>query len=863
MKRIICLLLALVMLVGIVPFQVFAEGEPAKPETEVKVEKQKEIVEENQKTAEGKVAKKPEVVEEKTEENKILQNDAKETEELELGNVIPVNQVGSKNSNVSYPLTIKMYNLADKKIEEKTFNSPDELLGQWYKNAGRSDWSYKTFRRIFYGWSTDEKFKEPVNSNIITPNDKIYRDIEPISAVEGLNSDTVLYPVITPWYHENNPKLADELKKFAQMFENISGKFYINNKYRIEANDVIPETYVKKDDYGSKKMLITSYYDPDKEWYGVQAISEFTFSDLRIPFLLTENPLGIVKSAKEVTDFSGKNPQNYTYEDLVVELDEEMEVAKEQKNWTFESSTFIVSAVLDENYQVLNSNITLPSKDNLTTTFSFDNPKGLKKFIIRTTTRNDNSDLSYGSKNSYPTDNILTVKGSELMKPMLLKTGDTTNVKITKEYADTLAKNKELESISKGLINGNVAISETYWMVLYLYLADKGHQTTIRPNTPISEIEAENTINFDFAIPIARFDKNTKEFGDTEEQNLGYSKFVVNKAMDSDGFDKDTQPNKDITKAGEAFIDEKDYKVDETKLDIGGKEYTFKGWNTQADGKGKFAKADTVIEYTDLNQRTNDNVEEDVTLYAIWEAQEKPQPQPEPQAKPEKRSGRLKFNFSTEEIEKHIAYIFGYEDNTVRANGNLTRAEAAAMVTRLAKLDLSNTSKADYKDLEDNAWYLPYINAALKAGMLDAEDNNLRPNENISRGEFAKMLAAVDKDNDYVSNFSDVKGHKYEKEINKIDGNKRIEGYEDGSFRPDAFLTRAEAVTFLNRMYNRVADDLAIESFKNSIAYFKDLNKDDWFYYEIVEASNTHELTRRGSQDKYRREFEKWTNLIK
>lgn len=258
------------------------------------------------------------------------------------------------------------------------------------------------------------------------------------------------------------------------------------------------------------------------------------------------------------------------------------------------------------------------------------------------------------------------------------------------------------------------------------------------------------------------------------------------------------------------------------------------------------------------------DIKEPVKLSYVHKKEEhKPEPKPEPKdesqiiffAKPKAEEKKIdKFN--------HIAYIEGYEDNTVRANGKLTRAEAAAMVTRLAELDLSNKSKADYKDLEDNAWYLPYINAALKAGMLDAENGNLRPNDNITRAEFAKMLAAIDKNNNYVSEFKDIAGHKYEKEINKITGNKRVEGYEDGTFRPDGYLTRAEAASFLNRMFDRVADDVAIKGFENIIMHFNDLNVGDWYYYEIIEASNTHELFRRGGTDKFDRAFEEWTNVF-
>lgn len=214
-------------------------------------------------------------------------------------------------------------------------------------------------------------------------------------------------------------------------------------------------------------------------------------------------------------------------------------------------------------------------------------------------------------------------------------------------------------------------------------------------------------------------------------------------------------------------------------------------------------------------------------------------------------------------LETHKAYIAGYEDNTLRAEGNLTRAEAAAMVTRLAGLDLSDTSMPAFKDMQKNAWYFRYINAAVKAKMLDADNGMMRPNDKITRAEFAKMLAAIDKENSSVSKFDDIKGHRYEKEINKIYGNNRIEGYEDGSFRPDAYLTRAESAAFLNRMFNRIADKEAYAGLEDKLAKFKDFDASKWYYDEMVEATNSHELTRRGkASDKFGRVYEKWTRIL-
>lgn len=248
---------------------------------------------------------------------------------------------------------------------------------------------------------------------------------------------------------------------------------------------------------------------------------------------------------------------------------------------------------------------------------------------------------------------------------------------------------------------------------------------------------------------------------------------------------------------------------------------------------------------------------------------EEPQPNPNPQPDPQGPFYKGSILILPEEKEKetdreeHIAYIFGYPDKSVKPEGTLTRAEAAAMVVRLGNLDLSDTTKADYPDLKDGAWYLPHINAALKAGMLDTDDAGmLRPDAPVTRGEFVKMIAAIDKASDGKAPFTDIAGHKYEKEINQVYGNGRALGYEDGSFKPDASLTRAEAAAFLNRVFNRVADDAAVMGLEDRLEKFTDLQKGTWYYYELVEATNSHELIRRGGQDELNRAYEKWIALL-
>ncbi|CDZ74353.1 Hypothetical protein ING2D1G_0158 [Peptoniphilus sp. ING2-D1G] len=345
-----------------------------------------------------------------------------------------------------------------------------------------------------------------------------------------------------------------------------------------------------------------------------------------------------------------------------------------------------------------------------------------------------------------------------------------------------------------------------------------------------------------------QFMRNTDTLGDTQEQ-------LIKSAKASE------------QRESKWYVQESEFPQNLTYTDAKGQKYILKGWNTKKDGTGEEFTSDYAVT-------------QDIKVYAQWEKvsdenpnpQPKPDPNPNPKPKPEPkhdldnypRVRPLIIDYPKEKpiIEKHIAYIKGYEDKTVRADGNLTRAEAAAMVTRLAKLDLRNEEKPDYIDVEEGAWYNKYLNAALKANMLDSENQRLRPDEKITRAEFAKMLAAIDKDNNFISDFEDIKGHKYEREINKISGNKRIQGYEDGSFRPDGLLTRAEAATMLNRMFNRVADEVAIRGYEKDLVYFSDLKESDWCYYEIAEAANTHKLIRREGRDIFDRVYEDWTELL-
>ena len=212
-----------------------------------------------------------------------------------------------------------------------------------------------------------------------------------------------------------------------------------------------------------------------------------------------------------------------------------------------------------------------------------------------------------------------------------------------------------------------------------------------------------------------------------------------------------------------------------------------------------------------------------------------------------------------QDIFTHEQYIFGYPDDTIRPDGDMTRAEAIAVVTRLQKLDLSDKTSNIYKDTKAGMWYNAAINAAFREGyLLEKEGENIRPNDKITRAELALLISHIDKKNDKVAPFEDVKGHKFEAAINQAYGNERIKGYPDGTFKPDNSITRAEVATMLNKLYDRYPDKNFIDANQNLVHNYKDMSyKGHWGYYELVEAYHTHKFARLANN------MEEWKAIIK
>ena len=200
---------------------------------------------------------------------------------------------------------------------------------------------------------------------------------------------------------------------------------------------------------------------------------------------------------------------------------------------------------------------------------------------------------------------------------------------------------------------------------------------------------------------------------------------------------------------------------------------------------------------------------------------------------------------------EHKAYVVGYEDGEFKPENNMTRAEAAAIFARnIAERKGENitSKKPSFKDVSSNLWYSDYITYLEKYDIIEGyDDSTFKPEENITRAEFVTMCARFynlfDKTTDGKSNkFTDVESsHWAYSFINSATAMDWINGYSDGSFRPDNNITRAEVVAIVNRVTDRKADTEYVNKNLTNLNRFDDLTDTGyWAYYPIIEAANTH-----------------------
>ena len=250
--------------------------------------------------------------------------------------------------------------------------------------------------------------------------------------------------------------------------------------------------------------------------------------------------------------------------------------------------------------------------------------------------------------------------------------------------------------------------------------------------------------------------------------------------------------------------------------------YTFTGW------------------YADkaLTQKiTSVTMNSDKTVYAGWEAT----------GVPDKLNG-----------DDHFAYVIGYPDGKVHPEGNISRAETATIFFRLLKADIRDgnlTADNEFSDVSGGQWHNKAVSTMAKLGIVKGRRaDRFAPDASITRAEFAAICARFStKPVENSGSFSDISGHWAENEIERAAAFGWISGYPDGTFRPDARITRAEAMTMINRVLCRMPQSES--DLLDSMVTWPDNKPSDWHYLAVQEATNSHDFNRQGEVG------ESWTKL--
>lgn len=278
-------------------------------------------------------------------------------------------------------------------------------------------------------------------------------------------------------------------------------------------------------------------------------------------------------------------------------------------------------------------------------------------------------------------------------------------------------------------------------------------------------------------------------------------------------------------------------------------DYEFIGWNTKADGTGFVFTKDTIVD-------------RDITVYAQWKLKVKPEVKPD-------YNPSIPFIFDYNHYfetvlksDRHFKYMFGYPNGTFLPNGNMTRAEATAMFNRILfnGVDSDYVYDGEFTDINPNDWYAKVVGYMTKYGFIKGyPDGSFKPNQPITRAEFASIAAKVSQvENAGAGSFTDVDSNYWAYgDINKLVREGWIEGYEDGTFKPENEITRSESVTIANKMQIRYPDKEYIDAKKALLESYTDLDETHWAYYQIMEAGNGHEFERLGNG-----KDERWKVLI-
>ena len=234
------------------------------------------------------------------------------------------------------------------------------------------------------------------------------------------------------------------------------------------------------------------------------------------------------------------------------------------------------------------------------------------------------------------------------------------------------------------------------------------------------------------------------------------------------------------------------------------------------------------------------------------------------QAKAEKKAETVRnYRSSTPNVlndTDHFAYVIGYKDGLVKPYGLITRAETTTIFFRLLKdsvRDSSLLTSNTYTDVPDSYWANTAISTMTGLGFVQGRSTTtFDPQSPITRAQFAAICARFDTGTSSgTQTFSDISGHWAEKYIQRAAELGWIKGFEDGTFRPDTYITRAQAMTMINRVLNRIPEDES--DLLPGMNVWPDCNPGDWFYLAVQEATNSHDFEHKAGN------YETWTGMNK
>ena len=205
----------------------------------------------------------------------------------------------------------------------------------------------------------------------------------------------------------------------------------------------------------------------------------------------------------------------------------------------------------------------------------------------------------------------------------------------------------------------------------------------------------------------------------------------------------------------------------------------------------------------------------------------------------------------------HYAFLVGYADGTFGPERNMTRAEVTTMFARLLteQIEADKTYSSTFNDVAKDCWAANYIGYMQQFGIVTGyEDGSFRPDAPVTRAEFAAIASRFEKLTQGSASFTDVPDtHWAVKYINFAATRGWVTGYEDGTFKPEHSITRAEVAAVTCRLLERSADQTYIRSHIGELRTFEDVTESHWAYWYAMEAANGHDYTKSGGSENWSR----------